>query len=205
MPKQRPKSMSGQLADMIRTRITAGDWCNTMPPERSLADEFFVSRSTVRKALAMLQSEGCISSSQSTRKGRQIAITKHSTPHPEASGLVIVLTPNLSDSPLLFEHLAIIREKLSHTGVRVEVREAAHLAEMKDPQSTLDRMIAKRPGAIWILHKMPQSVQIAAQNIRLRCIIYGSSATGLKIPFVDVDFAAVARHATGRCIAKGMF
>jgi DNA-binding LacI/PurR family transcriptional regulator len=204
MPTERPKSKSGQLADILRARIASGEWNGALPPERALADEFLVSRTTLRKALETLHAEGLVGASESTRKGRQVAVGKRAAGEPKPGGLVIVLTPSLSNSPLLFEHLAIIREALARSGVLVEVREAAHLSEIRKPDTTLARMVAKHPGAVWILHKMPQSVQMAAQTLRLRCLVYGSTAPGLTLPFVDIDFAAVARHATGRCLSKGM-
>jgi DNA-binding LacI/PurR family transcriptional regulator len=199
-----PKSKVGQLVDLLRSHLQNGEWAGMLPPERSMAEQFLVSRSTLRKALQTLENEGCISGVKSSRSGRQITPGAGKKTGRTNEGSAVVLTPNILDNSLLLEHLAILRDLLGRAGIRVEVREATHLTEMRQPVAALAKMAAKSPDAVWILHKMPHSVQLAAQSLGLRCLVYGSTFEGIKIPFVDVDFAAVARHAAARCLAKGM-
>jgi len=203
METRRPKSKSGQLADLLRGRLLAGDWSGSMPAERALADEFFVSRSTVRNALAMLEHENLVESGGSARMGRRILCPKSTRRRGHSARLVVVLTPALSQSPLLLEQVAILRGLLGRSGVRVEVRDGAHLSEIKQPEQALARLAAKATDAVWVLHKMPHAVQLAAGSLGLSCIVFGSTRNGVNFPFIDVDFRAVAAHATGRCLAKG--
>ncbi|NVN91473.1 MAG: FadR family transcriptional regulator [Desulfuromonadales bacterium] len=60
----KPKKVSLQIADQIRTSILAGDFVpgDKLPPERELAEMFGVSRPSVREALNILSAAGMVMS-----------------------------------------------------------------------------------------------------------------------------------------------
>ena len=62
----KPKKISGQIADQLRSSILNGDFApgDKLPPERELAELFGVSRPSVREALNILESAGLVSSYQ---------------------------------------------------------------------------------------------------------------------------------------------
>lgn len=62
----KPKKVSTQIADQIRSSILNGDFTpgDKLPPERELAEMFGVSRPSVREALNMLSSSGLVESYQ---------------------------------------------------------------------------------------------------------------------------------------------
>lgn len=62
----KPKKVSAQIAEQIRTSILAGEFApgDKLPPERELAEMFGVSRPSVREALNMLASSGLVMSYQ---------------------------------------------------------------------------------------------------------------------------------------------
>ncbi|HEY3309984.1 MAG TPA: FadR/GntR family transcriptional regulator [Desulfuromonadaceae bacterium] len=68
MPFQpiKPKKVSSQIADQIRSSILAGEFSpgDKLPPERELAEMFGVSRPSVREALNILASSGLLMSYQ---------------------------------------------------------------------------------------------------------------------------------------------
>ena len=68
MPFQpiKPKKVSSQIADQIRSSILAGEFApgEKLPPERELAEMFGVSRPSVREALNVLASSGLVMSYQ---------------------------------------------------------------------------------------------------------------------------------------------
>lgn len=68
MPFQpiKPKKVSEQISEQIRTSILAGEFVpgSKLPPERELAEQFGVSRPSVREALNMLSASGLVSSYQ---------------------------------------------------------------------------------------------------------------------------------------------
>lgn len=62
----KPKKVSSQIADQIRSSILAGEFSpgDKLPPERELAEMFGVSRPSVREALNVLASAGLVMSYQ---------------------------------------------------------------------------------------------------------------------------------------------
>jgi GntR family transcriptional regulator len=60
-PIRRPRAdRARQVADVLRHQIHAGAYDGGLPTERELAEEFFVSRNTIREALTALKAEGLI-------------------------------------------------------------------------------------------------------------------------------------------------
>ena len=62
----KPKKVSTQIADQIRTSVLAGEFNpgEKLPPERELAEMFGVSRPSVREALNILASSGLVETYQ---------------------------------------------------------------------------------------------------------------------------------------------
>lgn len=198
-----PKSKAGQLADLLRNRLRAGEWSRAMPSERLLADEYLVSRTTVRHALAFLENEGLINACESTRGGRRVQGDVVGSPLRSATGRVVFLTPSLQDSPVILEQLSVLRELLGSAGIHVSVKESARLGMLKNPLPTMKRLWEDYPGVVWVLHKMSRAVQQAFADQGLPAMVFGSSFAGVGLPSIDIDFRAVARHAAGRCFAHG--
>lgn len=189
--------------DILRERLFAGEWSGKLPSERTLSDEYLVSRSTLRAALKILENEGVLGAPDSTRSGRRLRMPSADGKIVEETGRVVLLTPSLHDSPLLIEQLSSLRELLGRSGVQVVVRESLRLSQMKQAKQQLATLASGYPNAVFVLHKMPQQVQKAANELGLPAIVFGSVFEGVELPCVDVDFAAVARHAAGRCLSKG--
>ena len=198
-----PKSKSGQLADLLRTRIMAGEWMSSLPSERQLAAEYFVSRTAVREAFRALAEDGLVEAARSTRRGRTVRAGSVEPRTVPRAGQVMLVTPSLRESPLMLEHLAVLREWFGQHGTQVHVREAVRLTEESEPERSLRRWSLASPDTVWVLHKMPAQVQRAAQDIGLKAIVFGSVWPGVTLPSIDVDFRAVVRHAAGRCLARG--
>ena len=75
-PMRRPRADQARLvADVLRHQIHAGGYPEGLPGEADLANEFFVSRNTVREALAALKDEGLID--RGPRTGTHVAIRKY--------------------------------------------------------------------------------------------------------------------------------
>ena len=75
-PLRRPRADQARLvADVLRHQIHAGGYSDGLPGEQDLASEFFVSRNTVREALAALKDEGLID--RGPRTGTHVAIRKY--------------------------------------------------------------------------------------------------------------------------------
>jgi GntR family transcriptional regulator len=75
-PIRRPRAdRARQVADVLRHQIHDGAYDGGLPGERELAAEFFVSRNTVREALAVLKNEGLID--RGRRVGTHVAVRKY--------------------------------------------------------------------------------------------------------------------------------
>lgn len=75
-PIRRPRAdRARQVADVLRHQIHAGAYDGGLPTEHDLASEFFVSRNTVREALAVLKNEGLID--RGPKVGTHVALRKY--------------------------------------------------------------------------------------------------------------------------------
>lgn len=199
---QVPKSKSGQLADLLRERVLAGEWSENLPAERFLAEEFMVSRTTLRQAVSILVSEGLVGAAANTRSGRSLRVkTRAGAGTPPFQ--VVVITPSLSGSPVLSGQLAVLREMLGHAGLQVHVHEAGALVEQESPEAGLRRIVSRRPGAVWVLHRMPRTIHEVFASLGGPVVVFGSTFTDNDLPSVDIDFKAVGRHAAGLCLSRG--
>lgn len=84
----KPKKVSSQIADQIRSSILAGEFNpgDKLPPERELAEMFGVSRPSVREALNILASAGLVESYQGG--GTLVKSLVESTTGPPLSELI---------------------------------------------------------------------------------------------------------------------
>jgi GntR family transcriptional regulator len=75
-PLRRPRAdRARQVADVLRQQIHAGAYDHGLPTEQALAEEFFVSRNTIREALGALKTEGLID--RGRRVGTHVAVRKY--------------------------------------------------------------------------------------------------------------------------------
>lgn len=75
LPVRRPRAdRARQVADVLRHQIYDGAYDRGLPAEADLAAEFFVSRNTIREALAVLKNEGLIE--RGTKVGTHVAVRK---------------------------------------------------------------------------------------------------------------------------------
>lgn len=189
-----------QIADLLVERIQNGEWVTAIPSERILAEEYLVSRTTLRSALEILEQKNIISAPTGTRSPRTINRKKRSSSH--KIGQALLLTSSLHDSPQLLTQVASLRELLGRNNIRLDTYESYQLARQKNPLRLLKKIATENPHAVWILHRLPESVQRAAVKLNLPAIIFGSAFSGISFPSIDLDFASIARHATNLCFRR---
>jgi DNA-binding LacI/PurR family transcriptional regulator len=191
-----------QIAQLITTRIQEGEWTAALPPERVLAEEYLVSRTSIRSALDILEEKKIISPPKGTRSPRTINRRK-SLPSKKI-GQALLLTSYLHESPQLLTQVALLRDLLSRNNIQLDTLESNQLARQKNPLRLFKKIATDHPHAVWILHRLPESVQHAAKKLNLSTLIFGSAFPHIPFPFVDLDFAAVARHATNLCLRRNL-
>ncbi|MCX5406177.1 GntR family transcriptional regulator [Streptomyces sp. NBC_00335] len=79
-----PDAPFQQLAGILRARLKRGDWKTNraIPGENALADEYGLSRPTVRRAIAALADEGLLYALSG--RGTYVAEQKPEAPAPDA-------------------------------------------------------------------------------------------------------------------------
>jgi GntR family transcriptional regulator len=75
-PIRRPRAdRARQVADVLRHQIHAGAFADGLPTEQELAADFFVSRNTIREALAVLKNDGLID--RGRKVGTHVAVRNY--------------------------------------------------------------------------------------------------------------------------------
>ncbi len=189
-----------QIANHLAERMRMGEWTTAIPSERALAEQYLVSRTTLRSALEILQQKNFISPPTNTRTPR--SINKPSSRPSKTIGQAVLLTSSFYDSPQLLTQVAQLRELLSRNNIRLDTLESYQLSHQKNPLRLFEKIATENPHAVWILHRLPEAVQKAAIKLNLPAVIFGSAFAGVSFPSFDLDFASVARHATNLCLRR---
>jgi len=177
----------------LSSGIANQTWINFLPSERHLAEQLQISRPTLRLALAQLSGDGLIKVEQ----GRATKILKapstlsrHARAHTVA---FVVMRPVTS-----LTGISILREcqaALQSAGYACEFHERPY-AHSKKQIELLRDLIAARNDVVWISVSAEPAHQKIFEEMGARAIILGCAGEGITLPSVDVDYAAIAVHAT---------
>ncbi len=193
-------SVAEQAAGALRTALLAGELTDPLPGEHELARRLGISRPSVRVALAQLAAEKLVR----VEKGRRTRLIAPQKMPRAGAPTVCVVCPVALDGQPLMEHPLLLQMHalLANRGIQWEEMRDAKLASAK-PEKRLREIVARRPQMCWILFSTPAPVQRWFASEGLPAIVVGSSPPGLELPSVDIDFAAVGRHAAGAILGRG--
>lgn len=193
-------SLIDQTATALRVRLDGGEWSLSLPSETQLAADFQVGRNTVRSALAILESEGRLR----TTNGRRREIIGQPCPKvvPYRRVILLMSRPVGTFPPSTTLWITGTQARLERLGWHFQlcVEPAAFLGR---PTTYLKTLTDASPGAVWILHRSTAAMQSWFQEGGLKAVLAGSRHEGITLPQVDADFRAVSRHAAGRFLANG--
>jgi len=186
-------SLPEQTAGFLRQQLREGVYREVLPSESTLSKRLGVSRSTLRRALAMLEADGTVSSGQ----GRRRKISEQAVSDRERSQVrtVAFLVPdeleNLGTS--VIEQVSKVRRILAKNRINVEtVTSSAH--QRRDPAATLKRMVERIQADGWILHLSSPAMQQWFLDHGLRFVVNGSAIDDRRVACVDLDWQAIGRH-----------
>lgn len=194
-------SLVSQTAAVLRAGIATREWTVHLPGENELCQRLQVSRVTLRAALRQLTREGLVRSRQGSR--REI-IARGKSRRPVATPRVVLLSPmpaQAMPAPEMF-WVDALREKLAADAHPLEI-----LTNMAcystHPEAALQSLADELRPAAWVLYLSTPAMQrwFAAQA--LPCVVSGSVHPGIALSALDVDYAAVGRHAVGMFAAHG--
>lgn len=194
-------SLASHVVDALARELASGRWSAGLPSERELCALLQVSRTTIRAALAELERRGHLRRGE-RRRPEPVKLTARAKTVRPAS--VVVLAPLGFEQLGRFEliWLDALRESLARQGVTLQFIHKPRAFGAR-PQRPLAELTAQHPGAAWVLIRSSRTMQewFAAQ--RVPAIVAGSRHAGVKLPCVEIDVEAAARHAAPYLIARG--
>lgn len=199
----RYQSLPAQVAARLAEAIEQGAWGTWLPGERALAKSMQVGRKTLRKALSQLQRDGALE----TRHGlghRIVSAARPGAAARAAGGSVGLLTPESLENLRPFTALWVdeLRSLLFEGGVKLEAFSGQRFFTAR-PDKALGRLLEQHPQTCWILAHSHEPIQRWFHEGRIACVVAGSPHPGLSLPNVDLDYAALCRHATGEMARRG--
>ncbi len=189
------------IVDALTHSIEAGEWGEYLPAERQLSRDLQVGRSSLRKAILVLEKKKLLKIAQ----GKRTRIVK--PPKTRANRQSKVVAAFVKGSPESMDALTSWRlNNLQHdlhaAGLTLEIfcegNEIGGLAAMH-----IDQLLATRKAACWVLFAGNQHIQELFFKSQVNCFLVGTPHPGIGLPHIDIDFKAVCRHAAGQLLRLG--
>jgi DNA-binding LacI/PurR family transcriptional regulator len=194
-------SVIDQVAAAVRQGIARGEWEEWLPGERRLCTDLDVGRNTLRGALRQLAQEGLIV--PVSGRGSRILGTK-ATRREQGEWVVGLLSPEPMDR--LRPHQALwideLRGRLAEGGSLLKMIHGPQYFR-PSPRAALERLVQQEKCGCWILVLSNKACQQWFERRRLPCVIAGSCHEGITLPFVDLDYRALCRHAATTLLRLG--
>ena len=199
----RRHSLASQVVEILQEQITAGAWHEWLPSERELAEKLHVSRNTLRAAIAQLARSGIVRArhpvgTQIVRTG-SAAFVKEQRTH-----TIGLLSPDPID--LFRPNVALIVDELRGQLADIGLKLRAHHGQRYFSTGSgraLARLVTEHPYDCWILVLASEESKRWFHVSQVKCVVSGSCAPGVGLPFVDLDYRALCRHASGQMIRLG--
>jgi len=195
-------SLVGQTVACLQSAIAAGQWREWLPAERALCELLQVSRSTLRRALAQLQRDGAIRAEHGA--GNRILPRAARTRGPHRPGAVALLAPDPIERLRPTQTLWIdeLRAMLAERGGRLHVVHGRQYFRAH-PAAALEKLVRQQPHTCWILLLAGGACQQWFAQRNVPCLVAGTCPDDLDLPFRDLDYHAVCRHAAGVLLGLG--
>jgi LacI family transcriptional regulator len=198
-------SLVSQTAELIRKLILKQTWTTTLPGEESLRIQLGISRVTLRKALAELTAQGWVKPG-GRGSPHTIAQDTHrlAVANPTIQGGVKCLS-QFSEIDLALSMRIIldeIRRTLQAQGRGLEFIQRASIWR-GNPENQLRKLSEDPNTSAWILHRASPAIQRWFQDSRLPCLVLGPCHDEVNLPSVQIDHAALGRHAAAEAARLG--
>ena len=205
VPKR--KSLLAATTAVLRDAIAAGEWSGELPGERKLCERMQVGRDTLRLALKQLEREGVIGRGDPGRRRPILKQSKRQSGSGRGAGKIgsiAYLTPHalerLTETSLA--EVDVLRAQLADSGFRLEIVNSPAFG-MKRPASSLKKLVNDSKVDAWILHQTTQPMQRWFVENAVPCLLHGLPHEDIELPFVDLDYVAIGRHAGGFLTGRG--
>ena len=195
-------SLVDRVTEVLRREISAGTWLDWLPSERALGETLQISRNTLRAALSELKRRKIIQSVHP--RGTRILGAPAVRRRASRTGIMGLLSPQPLN--LLRPNVALIidalRAHLAEIGYRLHLH---HGERYWGPQSgpALQKLTRANKHDCWVLVLANDAMKRWFQSAAVPCVVSGSCAPDIRLPFVDLDYYALGRHAAGQMLAAG--
>lgn len=186
-------SVIDQTVAVIRNGILDGDWSDWLPGERRLSKELGIGRNSLREALKILETEGRIKIIH--RQGVRInRIGSKRTS--KKSHVVGVLSPSPIETvyPRKILYIDALRDRLAKDEYALKYYDGNQYFKAGSERA-IQRLVEQERCDCWMLVASNEAVQNWFCLNNIPCLIAGSCHQGIDLPFVDVDYQALCRHA----------
>ena len=191
-----------QTVDFLRHAMSQKSWTQYLPGERILSRGLGISRPTLRAALEILEHQRWIHTEGSRRR---LILPRTSAREPGKNGQKILLLakePEKEMAGMSLLYVESLRHRLQSVGLEMEF----HFHPMfgrNSPRLVKGLLPQAEAAAAFILFSLPEAVQRHCGERGYPAIVAGSSAPGVNLPSLDVDYQGVGRHAAGTLIGRG--
>lgn len=194
-------SVIDQVALALRQGILGGEWQEWLPGERRLCADLRVGRNTLRSALRGLEKDGLLQ----VVPGQGARILGQTVrPKPRRESSIGLLTPGPLE--LLFPRQVLwidgLRGQLAERGCLLKVLHGQHTLR-SNPETALQRLVEQESCGCWILVFSSRAAQRWFEEKKIPCLIAGSCHEGVNLPYVDIDYRALCRHAVTTLLRLG--
>lgn len=187
-----------QTVDALRRGLETREWLERLPPEQVLADQFQISRSTLRAAMQVLIEEGLLRTSKGRRA--EIVAGRRAVRRADKHPVIGILSPY--PLHLLNPYLELLRQHLQDLGFRAEFHVGARFYRGK-PAKALESLTCESRVDCWVLLLSTAEMQRWFARRGIPAIVDGTCYEGVGLPALDVDYRTVCRHAVGMLLGLG--
>ncbi|MDB6116207.1 MAG: transcriptional regulator [Lacunisphaera sp.] len=194
-------TVAQQVADALRQQIETGEHSRTLPSEHQLCDQFLVSRTTVRQALAALRRDGMLA----TVKGVGTEIISREVVRPKTAERSIGLlmpTPVGELKPYQVFWIDDLKTLLRKADYELIIHTGKHYLRTTNAGAR-ERLTRQYRHRCWVLNLSNRAIQRYFSDQTIPCVVAGTCVDGVKLPCVELDNYALGRHAAGRFLAAG--
>lgn len=202
IPKR--KSLVTETASILRKAIAGGTWEEHLPGERSLCQQFQISRPTLRSALSLLEKEGWVA----TTRGKRRRLSRPNQKGKDRTGKVIGIITNRPISFFSQFTLHLIME-MRYSLIGVGFDSEIYFPSLSDDldfqhqRRKVENFILKNDLGCCILAFSSEEQQQWFQESEIPSLVLGSTYPSVALPCLDIDQFAACRHAAGIFLARG--
>ena len=173
-----------QAAFKIRDGIAAGHWRDELPGVRQLAEEFKVSRDTMRAALLLLEEQGVVGEGGTRGARRILATSGEGGSSRRVLRIAVMASSPLSEGNAHSNELSLsVMHHIKAAGH--ECIEAPSAQELNYNLKRIGKVVADTKADAWLLFSPSREMLEWFAGQGIACYALGGSLTGRAIPAAD--------------------